>query len=668
MSENKTCLGVISQLNKTIYVPDFQREYAWDEQKIKKLFDSILSGYPIGSIVLWEYTDDPTELEFIYTFIDYWTKFTPSDRHRFNETIGSEEYISNRPLLLKDRGLLNEITNIPNQSPKLVVDGQQRLTSLNIGLSGGILLDENKAKNLYINLITSGQTILEDINSGNQDDLRFDLKFISSRETVIEKGDELYYKISHIAESESISNGGGGAKYKYKNEVETAVIDKYHNKYEDKSSEIKDTTELLYEKFVEGGLNITEHKTNSIDEVLQLFLRINIEDEQLETSDIIIAVLTSVWGQSEDNPINARHQIRDFVEEINSSFEVMPDITAEDVAKILLLLQDPQLGRDLEQRTINQIETDNIRKTKIIWEDGEIQEAIRQCFNMISDWNFQHLISSSSDMSYLYPIIYFFYVNKNADYISNPTEYSNFSGENTDEYLNTARIQYWICVTLLHKEYTTNRHSVTTEVLYETITEHSNGTFPLKELNKKLWQNKGFSPTLRPSDVSRGLEQSVSNKNPIALFTLLRLPFKYPEFESLELDHIQPNSVLRDEEKLINEFGFEEHQASTIQKDKDKMANRTLLNRQANNKKDNILLSDWLEKIRENTDNEKVEEFINFHFIPKDEELYQIENFLDFIDKRRELIRKAVEKKYKSLNKRNADPTASENYRTPDWF
>lgn len=44
--------------NGRIVVPRFQRPYVWKPKDISKLFESILEGYPIGSLFLWETQED----------------------------------------------------------------------------------------------------------------------------------------------------------------------------------------------------------------------------------------------------------------------------------------------------------------------------------------------------------------------------------------------------------------------------------------------------------------------------------------------------------------------------------------------------------------------------------------------------------------------------------
>jgi uncharacterized protein with ParB-like and HNH nuclease domain len=40
--------------NGKIGLPDLQRPFVWDDAKVRDLFDSMLKGYPIGYIMLWE--------------------------------------------------------------------------------------------------------------------------------------------------------------------------------------------------------------------------------------------------------------------------------------------------------------------------------------------------------------------------------------------------------------------------------------------------------------------------------------------------------------------------------------------------------------------------------------------------------------------------------------
>ena len=43
--------------SEEIVLPDIQRDFVWAEKQIEKLFDSIMRGYPIGIVLLWETYD-----------------------------------------------------------------------------------------------------------------------------------------------------------------------------------------------------------------------------------------------------------------------------------------------------------------------------------------------------------------------------------------------------------------------------------------------------------------------------------------------------------------------------------------------------------------------------------------------------------------------------------
>ena len=89
-----------------IGLPDLQRPFVWEPNKIRNLFDSLLNGYPIGFIMLWE---------------------TPDDYEEKTNSIGNNQ---------------KNFTN-----PKsLIIDGQQRLTALLAAVYGIEIQDKNYKK------------------------------------------------------------------------------------------------------------------------------------------------------------------------------------------------------------------------------------------------------------------------------------------------------------------------------------------------------------------------------------------------------------------------------------------------------------------------------------------------------------------------------------------
>lgn len=100
----------LEYINRTTFLPAIQREYVWDTDGIEKLFDSIMGNYPIGSFLFWKIREEKKSLWTAYKFFSNFDKESPH----------------------------NEEANLAGikQDIYLVLDGQQRLTSLYLGLKG----------------------------------------------------------------------------------------------------------------------------------------------------------------------------------------------------------------------------------------------------------------------------------------------------------------------------------------------------------------------------------------------------------------------------------------------------------------------------------------------------------------------------------------------------
>ena len=93
-----------------IILPSIQRNFIWDQNKIVKLFDSLMLNYPIGTFLLWEINGrDNIDNYVFYQFIENVRR-----NSNWNQKIIDQPYDQVRALL----------------------DGQQRMTALYSGLHG----------------------------------------------------------------------------------------------------------------------------------------------------------------------------------------------------------------------------------------------------------------------------------------------------------------------------------------------------------------------------------------------------------------------------------------------------------------------------------------------------------------------------------------------------
>ena len=96
--------------NGDFVLPEIQREFVWDLDRIADLWDSIFRGYPIGQLLFWRSNTDLP----MYSFLDAKNE----DNYLF---------VNKKPEWTHE-------TLVDGREKIIVLDGQQRLTSLFLGL------------------------------------------------------------------------------------------------------------------------------------------------------------------------------------------------------------------------------------------------------------------------------------------------------------------------------------------------------------------------------------------------------------------------------------------------------------------------------------------------------------------------------------------------------
>src|ERR1035441_3455681 len=118
-------------------LPAIQREFEWPAHKIEWLFDSLMRGYPISSFLFWNVEDLSKSGYKFYEFLDRYR-----ERYHIHNDDASVQGIGNFTAVL---------------------DGQQRLTSLYLGLKGSCAYKEYRlgwkddersvpTRHLYLNI------------------------------------------------------------------------------------------------------------------------------------------------------------------------------------------------------------------------------------------------------------------------------------------------------------------------------------------------------------------------------------------------------------------------------------------------------------------------------------------------------------------------------------
>lgn len=244
-------------------LPEMQRHYVWRATRVRDLMDSLYRGYPSGAILLWE-TDEPVPL---------------------------------RPFAIDQQ--IN-----PYHTTKLLLDGQQRLTSLSAVISAMPINVRGRKRpiELLFNLEhPENQAFITEVNeeSDNDDDSNelFD--------TVDATDDELLKRFNQMTFLVGTKKLAGQPNWVRVSEVfqtsdngpflvKAGVVgfnDPNCEKYSQRLNQLRAIRNYVYR------MDILERKLN-YEEVTEIFVRVNSLGAKLRSSDLAMAQITAKWRES----------------------------------------------------------------------------------------------------------------------------------------------------------------------------------------------------------------------------------------------------------------------------------------------------------------------------------------------------------------------------------
>ncbi|WP_025453534.1 DUF262 domain-containing protein [Helicobacter pylori] len=359
---DKTIKEVVDELNGRYFLPDIQREYVWlqnaDEKKIEQLFDSILRGYPIGSFLFWKLQkediaksdeQDSDKLNFqLYQFITNY-----DERKPHNEKIRIEQ--------------------IRRDDLYIVLDGQQRLTSLYIGLKGTRTLKKKNArydnpnayeeKRLYLNL-------KHQPNMDNPED-NYEFEFHAKKPENDKK--HWWFKVGDILELKNVWN--------------------YAQEHGLKDNELE-LLETLNKAFHDKQLiSFFEETEKNLNKVLNIFIRVNSGGVKLSYSDLLMSILTASFSS------DIREKMNELVDALKD--QGFSNMGQDQVLKTCLLL----IGKDttFELKNFNK---KNIKEIEDNWE--KITGSIYSAAKLLKTFGYAGYLGSAYILSSL---AYFYFLN-----------------------------------------------------------------------------------------------------------------------------------------------------------------------------------------------------------------------------------------------------------------
>lgn len=281
-------MSIVTLLNQIkeggIVLPAIQRDFVWEQERVCALLDSILRGYPIGIVLLWETYED----------IQY--------------RLFERDYKTDVPRVYRDNG--------KKQRLRVVLDGQQRLQSLYVALYGTL-----DGESLYFDVLSGRDT--DDVG---QEKYQFyfgrasDAKGWNEEAAASEDPPAYWVKVQELF-AQTVQDRMRFAKKLSK----SLGLD-------DDDEERLQVNLARFDEAMTRDPNILKHSTidenrpadsedrKSEADVLEIFVRVNRQGMSLSRSDLVFSMLKLNWRESAE-------ALPDFVQRINegNTFELDAD-------------------------------------------------------------------------------------------------------------------------------------------------------------------------------------------------------------------------------------------------------------------------------------------------------------------------------------------------------
>jgi uncharacterized protein with ParB-like and HNH nuclease domain len=558
---------------KRYLLPAIQREVVWGVEQIERLFDSLLRDYPIGSFLFWHVERRNAGNFQFYEFV---REFHERDnRHNPKANVSGKD----------------DVTGI--------LDGQQRLTSLYLGLKGSYAYKELRKRwdnphafpkrRLYLNLLSPAKS--------EKGDMIYDFVFLTGDEAKESKDNTFWFQVGDILD---IKNQAGVNKFLIQN--------KLMNCPEEQAEFANETLFKLWSVVHEARvINYFLEKDESLDKVLNIFIRVNSGGTILSYSDLLLSIATAQWKE-----LDAREEISAFVDELNaigSGFNFDKDF----ILKSCLVLGD-----------FNEIafKVDNFNKSNMLkieneWDD--ITSALRHAVTLISSFGYNRDRLTSNNA--VIPIAYYL-LKKGIP--SNYVEAGKFREDRE-------AVRLWLILSLVKRVFGGVPDTVLRPI--REIIRKQNGAFPVEEVKDRF---KGTTKSLQVTEDD--IENLLLSRYGQG-YTFSTLSLLYPTLDyrnKFHIDHIFARSLFT--RSKLTKRGIPEGDIDFYMESVDGLPNLQLLEGIPNQEKSDSEFESWLEKTCASKPART--DFCDKHFIPNCG--LSLENFRGFYADRKLLLKQKL--------------------------
>ncbi|MBB5848406.1 DUF262 domain-containing protein [Micrococcus endophyticus] len=557
--------------DRRLILPAIQREYVWKPRQVIQLFDSVMRGYPVGSFLSWKVLPETVSQFKFYGFMKDYSAF--------------DNYHNPEIDIPSDREIV------------AILDGQQRLTSLNIGLRGTYAYRNHggwvrnrwayPTRRLYLNLAG--------LASENELGLKYHFQFLTSDDLLATAEDETrkWLPVSDVFEASDAF-------------AMTKILTRLDGNHEEA---IDLVSRLWHAVHSTATLHFYQEDDQDIEKVLDIFVRVNSGGTVLSYSDLLLSIATAQWSG------DARAAVHGLVDSLNQTGNGF-GFSRDTVLKAGLVLSDVgDIGFKVKNFT-----TANMEKLEAGWED--MSRSLQVAVGLLSDFGLSGGMLSAD--SVLIPVAYYVH-HRRLDHSYRDSPKTRLDRE---------VLRSWVLRSLIVRGVWGSGLDTLLRDLRDVIREHGDHQFPLVEIERAM-AGRGKSLAVTDALVEDILSLSYGKARTFAVLALL-----FPHVDTrhqFHIDHVFPATLL-DKKNLRRSMdaagspSFTSDQIDELVDRRDRLPNLELLPGLENIGKSAKPPSEWL--AAEYSTAEARGAFLDRHAMPPALPS-SVAEFSDFFDERR---------------------------------
>ncbi|EOM74232.1 DUF262 domain-containing protein [Rhodococcus rhodnii] len=566
---------VLGAIHRREYLmPAIQREFVWGTDQIVRLVDSLMRGYPVGSFLLWEVKPETARS---YTFYEFLT-----DYHE------------------RDNPYADRATVPAGTGTTAVLDGQQRLTSLNIALYGSFAEKKKYAwwnsagafpvKRLYLNLV--------DDPADEELGLKYDLRFLQDTEAAPRDGEpDKWFRVGAVL---GLANSG------------PAIMKELARR---RIADDGEAFQRLYDLYdavrVLKPINYFLVTDQDADKVLEIFVRVNSGGTPLSYSDLLLSMATNQWKE-----LDAREEVRSLVADLNSNAGRQFSFSKDVVLKTALTIA----GVDV-RFTVSNFTQANMEKVESAWPD--VKGALLRAAALLQQFGYnEHNLTANS---VIVPLAHYLHLRGAQD------SYLDSSSDARDR----LAVQGWVTRSLIKRGIWGSGLDTTLTRIREALIARAGDGFPVAEVESAM-AAVGKPLSFDDVEVDELLNLKYAGQRTFSVLSVL-----YPGLDlskQFHEDHIFPKSRFT-KKRLLNS-GIPAEVVDDFIGSVNLLPNLQLLAGSANIEKQDSLPGSWIESAFPTDAHRK-----NYvHDNDLDDLPLELSEFLSFFEARKERMRSRLVK------------------------